>query len=1150
MKPITLKLSGLQSYREMQQIDFDELCQMGLFGIFGPTGSGKSTLLDAMTLALYGKVERAVNGTQGIMNHSEDALYVSFTFELSSADGQKRYRVERRFKRTNELSVSNTVSRFIEVTAEGETVMADKLAEVTRCVEDKIGLKMEDFTRAVVLPQGKFAEFLSLKGSERRQMLQRLFHLEKYGDLLAQKLSRRVKDNDAALKEVEAEQQGLGSAGAEAVDEARNRLKEASMEAEASRLKLRQMTEEAEKAGKFREMQLEKERREQELQQLSAEEEAIVRLERRLGQSAAARAIMPLYTQWTDSRQEWDKRIREAEQLQTKAEAADTAAREAAAADDASHRELAAEEPKLLQRQEQLEQAVLLQRERDELKTVLQQLAEQRSKTAHESKERTEALAKEQELLAKGLKRQSELQESLKGLEVKAKDRERLNKAMRHVQQLGASEQRLRSAEAELKEHGEKQSRAEALLKQAGQEREQHLQEQKRFALAVSAHMEQVLGHDSRMEAALSRLDQEEALVRSSSKERELHALSLALAAELRPGEPCPVCGSSHHPAPASPGQDAPGADDGLLELLRLLRQQLQELRLSGRQLVHETRSLLESYEPGAQVQAEAPSMAGSGPLEGAGEAAAALEIVSDPEQVEPFSRSAWESRIRKMEEDAEALASSTRQLQREHAALKERGEALSALQVKRTAEIESLRETFAKLGDRFETEKREYLRLQEEWRRELPDLQPEQADRLSAEIQQKDAQAEEIRERLQISIPFIEEKTASVQSLERQINDLDKSLIQWDAQLQGKQDLLAEKERRLQAWVGSESADRLLEGCKQRLLSLREAAARSKEKRQAAEQLKHEAAKAAAMAAQAAESAEQHCRKAQARWDEQLAASPFATSEEVADACMPPDEEVHSAERVRLHREREQEIKVQLRHLAEQLDGRGVTEEEWQRISAELAACRERDETALQQRARAERDLDDVEKRHVRWSQLERIRKQRQQEAEKLSKLQSCLRGNAFVEYIAEEQLMQVSQAASQRLRFLTKQRYALEVDSGGGFLIRDDANGGVRRPVSTLSGGETFLTSLSLALALSAQIQLRGQYPLQFFFLDEGFGTLDPELLDTVITSLEKLHNDHLSVGIISHVPELRARLPRKLIVVPAEQAGGGSRIVPETL
>ncbi|MDZ5038528.1 SbcC/MukB-like Walker B domain-containing protein, partial [Clostridium perfringens] len=120
----------------------------------------------------------------------------------------------------------------------------------------------------------------------------------------------------------------------------------------------------------------------------------------------------------------------------------------------------------------------------------------------------------------------------------------------------------------------------------------------------------------------------------------------------------------------------------------------------------------------------------------------------------------------------------------------------------------------------------------------------------------------------------------------------------------------------------------------------------------------------------------------------------------------------------------------------------------------------------------------------------------------------------------------------------------------SGGGFVIRDDANGGVRRPVSTLSGGEPFLTSLALALALSAQIQLRGQYPLQFFFLDEGFGTLDPELLETVITALERLHTDKLTVGIISHVPELRARLPRKLVVRPAEQAGAGSQLAIESM
>ena len=89
------------------------------------------------------------------------------------------------------------------------------------------------------------------------------------------------------------------------------------------------------------------------------------------------------------------------------------------------------------------------------------------------------------------------------------------------------------------------------------------------------------------------------------------------------------------------------------------------------------------------------------------------------------------------------------------------------------------------------------------------------------------------------------------------------------------------------------------------------------------------------------------------------------------------------------------------------------------------------------------------------------------------------------------------------------------------------------MRRSSDTLSGGETFLVSLALALALSSQIQLKGSAPLEFFFLDEGFGSLDSELLDTVMTSLEKLHSNNLSVGIISHVEELKSRVPMKLVV-----------------
>ncbi|EPR28513.1 Exonuclease sbcC [Geobacillus sp. WSUCF1] len=104
MKPISLTIAGLHSFREKQTIDFTALCEGGVFGIFGPTGSGKSTILDAMTLALFGSVERAANRTQAIINHAEQELFVSFTFELENAAGAKRYTVERSLKKSGRMA--------------------------------------------------------------------------------------------------------------------------------------------------------------------------------------------------------------------------------------------------------------------------------------------------------------------------------------------------------------------------------------------------------------------------------------------------------------------------------------------------------------------------------------------------------------------------------------------------------------------------------------------------------------------------------------------------------------------------------------------------------------------------------------------------------------------------------------------------------------------------------------------------------------------------------------------------------------------------------------------------------------------------------------------------------------------------------------
>lgn len=78
MKPISLIIAGLHSFRKAQHIDFQQVSDAGVFGIFGPTGSGKSTILDAITLALYGRVERSDANRIGILNQQEEKFMLNF----------------------------------------------------------------------------------------------------------------------------------------------------------------------------------------------------------------------------------------------------------------------------------------------------------------------------------------------------------------------------------------------------------------------------------------------------------------------------------------------------------------------------------------------------------------------------------------------------------------------------------------------------------------------------------------------------------------------------------------------------------------------------------------------------------------------------------------------------------------------------------------------------------------------------------------------------------------------------------------------------------------------------------------------------------------------------------------------------------------
>ena len=239
-------------------------------------------------------------------------------------------------------------------------------------------------------------------------------------------------------------------------------------------------------------------------------------------------------------------------------------------------------------------------------------------------------------------------------------------------------------------------------------------------------------------------------------------------------------------------------------------------------------------------------------------------------------------------------------------------------------------------------------------------------------------------------------------------------------------------------------------------------------------------------------------------------------------------DELSRLKEDIQLYWDHTKQCESNIKRITEKLDGRSVSEENWEKAAVTKDQAEEAFSKALEERGAAGKALAVIRENHKRFKELETSLAEWQTYIDRLDKLQAVFKGNSFVEYLAEEQLESVTRDASARLGELTRQRYAIEVDSEGGFVMRDDANGGVKRPVTSLSGGETFLTSLALALALGADSASR-RVSAPILLLDEGFGTLDQDLLDTVVTALEKLQSDNLSVGVISHVQELRARLPK---------------------
>jgi exonuclease SbcC len=265
-----------------------------------------------------------------------------------------------------------------------------------------------------------------------------------------------------------------------------------------------------------------------------------------------------------------------------------------------------------------------------------------------------------------------------------------------------------------------------------------------------------------------------------------------------------------------------------------------------------------------------------------------------------------------------------------------------------------------------------------------------------------------------------------------------------------------------------------------------------------------------------------------------------FATIADAADARLPVGE-------LKELRDRGVAMEASLKSAAEQriiletrLGGRRITDAELLEIEGGYMAAESEHQSAIGVASVARAALDECRGKNAEWHEVAGQNDAATRREGTIARLAKYLQGDAFVNYIADERLDEVCRRASHQLRNLTTGRLELSSRPDDGFYIVDNGNGGIERSPSSLSGGETFLVSLSLALALSDTIQM-GRAPLEFFFLDEGFGTLDTELLESVMNSLERLRSQHRTIGVITHVGSLRERITKRLLVTPAGELNG---------
>lgn len=1136
MKPIKLDLEGVNSYSDKTSIDFEFLTSRGIFGIFGRTGSGKSTILDAITLALYGNISR---GTKEYINSNSKKAFIEFEFELLEAKKRQRYKISRRFKRKSggNSSVSDYV-RFMKKNDLGEyEVVADKVGEANEMVKSLLGLEEGDFLKSVVLPQGKFGEFLSLGGKDRRNMLERIFNLSEYGSELSKKIAREkrsVEDEKNIIDAKLAEYPDINPEELKKLEEEKDSLKK---ERDNREKELKNIEKTYEDVKQVYELCVEKEKKTEKLEELKKNQDHIESLRLSLD-------ISNQFERFTSYIDRSDENIRNIEK--TRLEIGGIEKKLSAIEKEKSLKEVELEEnsSKVLALEEEkfkntveyefrqgIEEGYFLEKEALRLKD---DMSEKEGKI-DQVKLKIEALERERVDIKNEISR---LKVDIEKIDADIEEESKKN--VLSEEDLEIEKEKIRGLDLRIED-----------FKRGFDKRSKIIENNQGILSQIEVLNEEIENIQLRIRFENDRLDliNKELEKRIQKLSDELKSLWLE---QDHPDENCPLCGSRvdvkklidegnklKHQDIRDENQDVDEINKNIVELeksivekrakISFLEKNLEDNKEEIKNIEKEYKkdeyeeildlrsSLIEMFESEKEKSRKKQEV-----LSGLKEKRMTLEknlleldknlALKDLEEESSVkSKDDLKVQIEKMNLESKNILSQTE-------AIREKLEVVDILQEKK--DIEKKDFNLSRIND-------ELRGLSEK-----KDLLKKEVDKLGLEINALKIKLEtlknslaSIKSTLNDEVSYLLKNFISIfKSIDTKIKTNINTNIDINANIDTNTDIDINTNTNIDTNNLVEYIPRYQEDFYGYLTEIEFSNNGIH---------KDDVYKEYGLKEYGFKDYKYNDDKDYDHKYDSLKKIFYNLKSVFENIVLDMDTVLRYEKIIEDHTEIKRGISLRLSILEDSLKNRYASLDDVEKKREELDLASEGFEKIKNEAIRIDYIIAEMKKNLDIVKELGKKLSEVEKNLSDIVDLEKVMRGNKFVEYLSQLHLKNIVFDASDRLSKITGGRYSLEINSDYMFIIRDNFNGGMRRSADTLSGGETFLTSLSLALSLSSQIQLKGSVPLEFFFLDEGFGTLDEDLLDTVMESLEKLQGENMSIGIISHVEELKNRIPMKLLV-----------------